>query len=195
MKGGVVAFPTDTVYGLGADPFQDAAVERVFAIKGRSSSQALPLLLADVSQLEAVAQNIPELAWMLAERFWPGALTLVLAKAYGLNSLAVPGDTVAVRLPNHPVPRALAAALGRPITGTSANLSGRPSPTSADEVRQQLGGSVDLVLEGSPLPGGQESTILDLTGERPHLLRQGAVALEDIEKVRPLALRATTELR
>lgn len=191
-EGGVVAFPTDTVYGLGANPFISTAVARVFAIKGRPSGQALPLLLSEASQMERLARDIPDTAWELARRFWPGALTLVLKKALHLRSLAVPGDTVALRLPDHPIPRILAAALGAPITGTSANRSGRPSPLDAQEVRRELGREVDFVLEGGPPPGGKESTILDLSGGEVEALRLGAISLEEIEKVCTVAAHSVT---
>lgn len=186
-RGGVLAYPTDTVYGLGAHAFMDEAVARVFRIKGRPQGQALPLLLARPEDLEMVARDIPPWAWELARRFWPGALTLVLKKAPFLCSLALGrGDTVAARIPAHPIPLAIIRALGAPITGTSANRSGGPSPATAEEVRRELGAEVDLILEGGPAPRGVESTILDLAGERPWVLRQGAVPLEEIEKVCPL---------
>jgi len=175
-RGGLVAYPTDTVYGLGADPFNLSAVERVFEAKGRPEGMALPLLLGEVEQLEQVVAEVPPSAWVLIRRFWPGALTLVLPRAPQVPALVTArGWTVAVRLPDHPIPRALARGLGRPITGTSANLHGAPPARTADEVRRQLGSRVDWVLEGGPPPQGRPSTIVDLTGPRPRLLREGAV--------------------
>ncbi len=183
-RGGLVAYPTDTVFGLGANAFSEQAVLRVFQAKKRPLNMALPLLLADVSQLSQVALHIPELAWRLAEKFFPGALTLVLQKAPSVSAVVTGGgDTVAVRVPGHPVPIALAKGLSSPIIGTSANLSGLPSPVTADEVDRQLGSSVDLVIRQGRCYLGVESTILDLTGQEPRLLRQGAIPREQIEAV------------
>lgn len=180
-QGGLVAFPTDTVYGLGASMGSDKALERVYEVKRRPRDQALPLLLAEASDLTKVAHQVPELAWRLAECFWPGALTLVLLKSTTVPRLVSGTASVAVRVPDHPVPRALARGLGLPVTGTSANLSGLPSPATAQEVADQLGASVDLILDGGPCRAGIESTIIDLTSE-PLLLREGAIALGDIER-------------
>lgn len=180
-QGGLVAFPTDTVYGLGASMGSDVGLERVYQAKRRPRDQALPLLLADVSDLTKVAHPVPELAWQLVERLWPGALTLVLPKAATVPKLVSATPAVAVRLPDHPVPRALARGLGLPITGTSANLSSLPSSVTAQEVASQLAGSVDLIIDGGPCRAGVESTIIDLTGDRPLLLREGALKIRDIE--------------
>lgn len=180
-SGGVVAFPTDTVYGLGVDFLSRQAVLRVLEMKGRPEHLGLPLLLAKVEALEEVAAELSEGAWRLARAFWPGALTLVVRRVPHIPDIITGGrDTVAVRVPGHPVPRALARGLGRPITGTSANRSGQPPARTAEEVRGQLGAWVDLVLTGGPVPGGRESTIVDLTGPEPRLLRAGAIPLEDV---------------
>lgn len=182
-KGGLVAYPTDTVYGLGADAFQDGAVEGVYEVKQRPRHMALPLLLADSADMVRVATRIPDLAWRLAERFFPGALTLVLWKAPSVSPIVTGGgDTVAVRVPNHPIPIALIEGLGNPIIGTSANLSGRPSPLTAQEVYEQLGGKVDLIIDGGRCPGGIESTVLDLTGDIPRIMREGVVPASIIEE-------------
>ncbi|MBI4233661.1 MAG: threonylcarbamoyl-AMP synthase [Chloroflexi bacterium] len=178
-RGGLVAFPTDTLYGLGADGLNEAAVERVFEAKGRPYGMPLPLLLADPADLGRVASPVPDLALTLARRFWPGPLTLVLPKAPAVPTVvAGRGWTVGVRLPNHPVPRELARRLGNPITGTSANLSGQPPAATAAEVRRQLGDVIDLIVEGGPAGGGQESTVVDLTGPRPRIVREGAISRE-----------------
>ncbi len=183
-SGGVVVFPTDTLYGLGAHVLQERAVERVFRIKGRRENLALPLLLPEVAELRRVAVDIPPLGWCLAHRFWPGALTLVVRRA-PVVPLRVTGgkETVAVRLPSHPVPRELARRLGAPITGTSANLSGTPSPTTAEAVRAALGDQVDLIIDGGPCHDGVPSTVLDLTGEVPRILRQGPVSMAALQQV------------
>jgi L-threonylcarbamoyladenylate synthase len=183
-NGGIVALPTDTVYGLGADPLNRRAVDKVYRVKKRPYNQALPLLLADKSDLTKVASVIPEIAWKLAERFLPGGLTLVLKKSPWVPSnITAGGDTIAVRIPNHPIPIALIKALGNPIVGTSANISGRPSPVTAAEVREQLGREVDLIIDGGRSPGGIESTVLDVSGKTPTLLREGAVPRKELEKI------------
>ena len=141
-NGGLVAYPTDTVYGLGADCRNEAAVERVFEVKGRPRRLAVPLLLADVSQMENVAESLPEIAWRLAQRFWPGGLTLVLHKASWVNSLLSGGaNKIAVRVPDHPVPIALIRGLGAPITGTSANIMVNANGPVLDQSYEQTADS------------------------------------------------------
>jgi L-threonylcarbamoyladenylate synthase len=179
--GGVVAFPTDTVYGLGAAVNIPQAVERVYQIKGRAENKALPLLLADKSRLAEVAEPVPEIAWLLIEKFL-GALTIVLFKSKSVPDIVTGGSkTVAIRIPTHPIPVALARGVGTPITGTSANLSGKPSALTAEEAYAQLGDKVDLIINGGRCPGGRESTIVDLTGETPLVLREGAISKEELE--------------
>ena len=179
--GGVVAFPTDTVYGLGASAKLELALKRIYQIKRRSLNLALPLLLADVSDIEKVAAFVPRIGWQLANCFLPGGLTLVLPKATWVSPLVTAGgDTVAVRVPNHPIPRALARGLGVPIVGTSANITGQPSPLTVAEVRRQLGNKVDFIVEGE-CPGGVESTVVDVTRDPPVLLREGAISQQEIE--------------
>ncbi len=183
-KGGIVAYPTDTVYGLGADPLNAQSVERIYRIKRRPLNLPLPLLLAEKSDLMKVAAIVPEIAWQLAERFFPGGLTLVLKKSPWVpGSVTAGGDTIAVRIPDHPIPIALIRGLGIPIVGTSANLSGRPSPVTAEEVRQQLGEKVDLIINGGRCPGGTESTVLDISGKVPVLIREGAIPRAELEKI------------
>jgi L-threonylcarbamoyladenylate synthase len=182
-SGGIVAFPTDTVYGLGASADIPGAVARVYMVKGRPRNMPMPLLLARVSQIEDVAESVPPLAWLLAKKFLPGALTLVLTKSRAVSDIVTGGsETVAVRIPAHPVPVALASGLGVPLLGTSANLSGRKSALTAGEVSAQFGEQVDLVVDGGPSPGGRESTIVDVTGEVPVVLREGAVSLSELEQ-------------
>jgi len=147
---------------------------------------ALPLLLADTSQIGEVAEPVPQVAWLLADKFLPGALTIVLHKSESVPDIITgEGKTVAVRIPAHPIPVALARGLGAPIVGTSANLSGKPSASTADEVRTQLGDKVDLIIDGGRCPGGKESTIVDLTGETPVVLREGAISREELKQVCP----------
>ncbi|NWF77042.1 MAG: threonylcarbamoyl-AMP synthase [Chloroflexi bacterium] len=181
QKGGVIAFPTDTVYGLGADAFNSTAVERIYEIKNRPRHQGLPLLITDVEQLTALAKSIPEIAWFLAKRFWPGGLTLVLPKTDSLPTYLAPGPTIAVRIPNHPICLALIKGLGKPVTGTSANISGQPPALTAEEVRQQLGRKIDFIINGGKCPGGKESTIVDVTRESPTILRQGIIPAHEID--------------
>jgi len=180
---GIVAFPTDTVYGLGANALDEEAVIRVYQAKRRPRHLALPLLLSHISEIESVAQSVPEIAWRLAECFFPGALTLVLYKAPRVSSvLTGGGDKVALRVPDHPVPIALIQGLGAPITGTSANITGGPSLLTAEEVRREIGDRVDLVIDGI-CPGGMDSTVLDLTGEAPKILRPGAISKDEIARL------------
>ena len=183
-QGGIVAFPTDTVYGLGACASLPQAVERVYKIKARPTNMALPLLLSDTSQITEIADSVPPLAWVLIYNFLPGALTLVLPKSSSVPDIITAGGaTIAFRIPAHPIPLALIEGLGSPIIGTSANLSGQPSPLTADEVRSQLGDKIDLIIDGGRCPGGRESTVVDVTGEIPVVLREGiipAAVLEDV---------------
>ncbi len=188
-KGGVIVLPTDTVYGLGADAFNSKAVDRIYEIKNRPRHLPLPLLLSDVSQITMIAESVPEVGWFLASRFWPGGLTLVLPKIASLPSYLTRGPTIAVRIPNHPICLALIEGLGRPIIGTSANISGRPSCLTTDEVKQQLGDKVDLIIDGGKCPGGGESTIVDVTGEVPVVLRQGIIAQYEIDKILESSVR------
>jgi len=182
QKGGVIAFPTDTVYGLGADAINATAVERIYEVKNRPKHQQLPLLIADVERLITLADPIPEIAWFLARRFWPGGLTLVLPKTNSLPVYLAPGPTIAVRIPNHPVCLALIQHLGNPLIGTSANISGQPAALTAEEVGQQLGGKIDFIINGGKCPGGKESTVVDVTRESPIILRQGIIPSEEIDR-------------
>ena len=183
-QGGLVAFPTDTVYGLGAGAGLPQAVERVYQVKQRPRDRALPLLLADISQISEVAAPVPQVAWLLARAFLPGALTLVLPKSKSVPDIITgSGNTVAVRVPAHPVPVALAKGLGTPIVGTSANISGQPISLTAEEVSVQFGDKIELVINGGQCPGGRESTVVDVTGEVPVMLREGAIAREKLRQV------------
>ncbi len=189
-RGGIVAYPTDTVYGLGASSLDVGAVAKVYEAKGRPRHLALPLLLSSVSQIAAVATDVPEIAWRLAECFLPGGLTLILHKAPTVSSIITGGsEKIALRVPNHPIPIAIIEGLGAPITGTSANFSGCRSPVTPQEVHRQLGDRVDLIIDGGRCPGGMDSTVVDLTEEAPKILRQGAVRREEIEHVCGMKVR------
>jgi len=177
--GGVVAFPTDTVYGLGAPAFNAASIERLFAIKGRELTKAIAVLIAEPGELDKVAKGLNQRAMRLAERFWPGPLTLVLPRHPSLPALLSPNETIGVRVPDHAVARALLAAAG-PMAVTSANLAGGANPRSAEEVLGQLGGRIELVLDGGQTPGNQPSTVVDLTGAQPRVLRAGPISEEEI---------------
>ena len=182
-NGGIVAFPTDTVYGLGANASSHDAILRIYEAKRRPRRLALPLLLADVSQLPSLARDIPEIAWLLAKHFLPGGLTLVLYKSPSVSSLITGGsEKIAVRVPAHPIPIALLEGLDAPITGTSANLTGRPSPLTTQEVHNQLGDRVDLIIDGE-CPGGVDSTVIDITTDPIRILREGAISSEEISRV------------
>ncbi len=178
-SGGLVAFPTDTVYGLGSLAFDDKAVRSIYAAKGRSPEKAIPVLLGDAADLEKVALTLPDSARRLAERFWPGALTLVVRKRPELPEAVSATDTVGVRVPDHPVARELLRAAG-PMAVTSANMSGQASPWTASEVLQQLAGRIPLIIDGGRTPGGTPSTVLDCTQEQPAVLRAGPITLDDV---------------
>jgi L-threonylcarbamoyladenylate synthase len=179
-RGGVVAYPTDTLYGLAVDPARESAVEALFRIKARQARQAIPLVAADLTQVEQVGRMTP-LAAILALRFWPGPLTLVIGARPGLSDAVHAGTgRVAIRIPDHRLAQGLAAAAGRALTSTSANRSGEAAPSTADGVASALGDEVDLLLDGGPSPGGLPSTIVDVAGDEPLLLRPGAVAWDRV---------------
>lgn len=180
--GGVVAFPTETVYGLGADAFSEAAIERVFALKGRPKNNPMIVHVADEAMARTVVASWPGRASRLAGAFWPGPLTLVLEKADAVPMLVTAGHrTVGVRCPDHPMALALIRAFGAPIVGPSANPSGRVSPTSAEHVRDGFPGADPLILDGGPCRAGIESTVISLAHEAARILRPGAVSREDLE--------------
>jgi len=182
-EGGLVAFPTETVYGLGAVASKPRAVMRIFEVKRRPPDNPLILHVASVEQLFEVAREVPQQALKLVERFWPGPLTLVLPKSEKVIREVTGGlDKVAVRMPAHPVALALIREVGEPIAAPSANLSGRPSPTTAQHVLEDLGGLIEAVLDAGETLHGLESTIVDLTSDPPILLRPGALPLEAVEE-------------
>ena len=196
--GGLVAFPTETVYGLGADALNPAAVKKIFAAKGRPESHPVIVHLADASQLARWARGIPKAALRLADVFWPGPLTLILRRAEKVPDAVTGGqDTVGLRVPAHPVAHTLLQAFGSGIAAPSANRFGRLSPTTADHVRGELGERVDMILDGGPCALGLESTIVDLSGSHPALLRPGKISVSELKKVlkTPLVLPGPTSPR
>ncbi|MER6853138.1 L-threonylcarbamoyladenylate synthase [Streptomyces flaveolus] len=196
--GGLVALPTETVYGLGANAEDPAAVARIFQVKGRPPSHPLIVHIAAAEQLNDWVAEVPATARLLAERFWPGPLTLVLRRGRRVPLEATGGlETVAVRVPDHPVALALLSAFGGGVTAPSANRFGSISPTTAGHVRAELGDAVDFVLDGGFCQVGVESTIVDVTGEMPSILRPGGVTREDLEAVlgHPVAVPSAGGLR
>ena len=183
LEGGVVALPTDTLFGLAADVTNERALERIFDIKGRPPEMALPVLVANWHQVRDVARVESTAARKLASKFWPGSLTLVLPRQPNLLTLVTGGrESVAVRMPDHWVPLWLSSQLGRPITGTSANRSGQPDLKTSKEVNDVLGDAVDTVIAAGPAPLGLQSTIVDLTGPIPVLLRDGAIPFAQVSQ-------------
>ena len=177
--GGLVAFPTDTVYGVAAPILSEEGIAKLYEAKARSANKAIAVLIAEVQQMEQVTPGLTPSALILAERFWPGALTLVVPKRPGLpeNLSALP--TVGVRMPDHTFARALMRQAG-PLATTSANISGESNTLTAEQVMEQLAGRVDLVLDGGTVPGGVPSTVVDCTQDPPQILRQGALSAEVI---------------
>jgi L-threonylcarbamoyladenylate synthase len=179
---GLVAFPTDTVYGVGGLAFSTTAIDQLYQVKDRSTEKAVPILLGSVDQLSLVTGEVNDLARRLVERFWPGPLTLVLPRGPGLPANLSPYPTVGVRMPNHPVALALLNRSG-PLAVTSANLSGGQNTLTAQEVFTQLNERIPLILDGGSTPGGQPSTVVDCTGKEPFILRQGPISFEEIQLI------------
>jgi len=191
-RGGVVAFPTETVYGLGADATNARAVERVFQIKGRPSTNPLICHVADAGIARRYARVWPVAAQQIADAFWPGPVTIVLPKSEAIVPTVTAGlDTVGLRAPNHPLALELLRAFDGPLAGPSANKSNHVSPTTAGHVRDELGDDVDLILDGGPCSVGIESTVLSLAGDVPRILRPGAITREMIESVMGMTVEET----
>ncbi len=183
-QGGLVVFPTETVYGLGADVLNPEAVKKVFAAKGRPSDNPLIVHIADVRDVQLLAKRPPKTAMLLMERFWPGPLTIILKKRKAVPDIVTAGGkTVAIRMPDNKIALSLICKAGVPVIAPSANLSGRPSPTRARDVIEDLMGRVDLIIDGGDTMIGVESTVIDLTVSPPVILRPGGIAVEDIEAV------------
>lgn len=188
--GGLVAFPTETVYGLGARAYDASAARRVYKAKGRPSDNPLIVHVCDEAMLADVVKRVTPLARRLMDAFWPGPLTLILEKSARVpGAVTAGGRTVAVRCPGHPTARALIRALGEPIAAPSANLSGRPSPTTAAHVLRDLRGRVALIIDGGPCRKGLESAIVDARGKRPLVLRHGTLTAESISRAAGAPLR------
>jgi L-threonylcarbamoyladenylate synthase len=182
VSGGVVAYPTESFYGLAVDPANTKAIRRLYLIKKRESESPILLIIASLKQLEGLVGSLPPIAQKLTDAFWPGGLTLVFEANPMVSPLLTAGKgKIGIRLSSHPVATSLARALGRPITGTSANTSGSPACRNAKEVLKSLGGAVDLILDGGETPGGLGSTILDVTVDPPRVLREGMISREQLE--------------
>lgn len=179
--GGLVAFPTDTVYGLAALAFDAQSIERLYVAKGRNSERAIAVLIGNLNQLDQVTGDIGDQARQLAERFWPGPLTLIVPRHPNLPEVLSPLQTIGVRIPDHPLAIRLLEMAG-PLAVTSANLSGLANTTTAQEVLEQLNGRVHLIVDGGQTPGGVPSTVIDCTGPAPTLLREGPVKLVEIQQ-------------
>ncbi|MFP4597077.1 MAG: L-threonylcarbamoyladenylate synthase [Persicimonas sp.] len=190
-SGRLVAFPTETVYGLGANALDEAAVGRIFAAKARPATNPLIVHIADLAEVDEIVADWPALATKLADAFWPGPLTLVLPRRAGVPaSVTASLDTVAVRMPAHPVALELIRQAGVPVAAPSANRYTEVSPTRAEHVLDSLGEAVDIIVDAGPTKVGVESTVLSLVGERPEILRAGMVTCEDIAKVAPRVVYA-----
>ena len=184
QEGGLVAFPTETVYGLGGNGLDSEACEKIYLAKGRPSDNPLILHISEREELDAIVREVSPAAQKLMDAFWPGPLTMIFLKKDIVPDKATGGlDTVAVRFPNHPVARAIIKAAGLPIAGPSANSSGRPSPTRASHVEFDLNGKIDMIVDGGAAEWGLESTIVDVSGEVPMILRPGAITKEMMEEV------------
>lgn len=182
--GGTVIFPTETVYGLGANALDESAVKKIFEAKGRPSDNPLILHISELNQVYDLVQDIPETFYILAEKFWPGPLTLVMKKSTIVPELVSAGlETVGIRMPAHPVALELLRRAGVPVAAPSANISGSPSPTQAKHVIADMDGRVDVIIDGGDCNVGLESTVLDISGEVPEILRPGGVTAEQLESI------------
>ncbi len=183
QQGGTVAFPTETVYGLGADALNPEAVRKIFKAKGRPLDNPLIVHIADIEQLEVIASDVPGIAHALMDAFWPGPLTMIFKRKDIVPDVTTCGlDTVAVRMPDNPIALGLIREAGTPIAAPSANISGRPSPTTAEHVISDLAGRIDAVIDGGAVRVGVESTVLDMTPDIPVLLRPGGVSIDQIRE-------------
>lgn len=179
-KGGLVAFPTDTVYGVGTLVFNGKAVESIYVAKDRPIEKAIPVLIAEAKDMDKVGMDIPDMARRIAARFWPGPLTCIIPKKPTLPESVSATSTIGVRVPDHDVARALLRTTG-PMAVTSANISGQASPSTAEEVFAQLGGRISLIIDGGKTPGGVPSTLVDCTSDDIKILREGPISLEEIK--------------
>ncbi len=178
-NGGTIAFPTDTVYGLAVDATNSNALTKIYAIKERSIDKALPVLIANLRQLENLVSEMGETANILAREFWPGPLTLILPKAPGIPTLLSPFPTIGIRMPDYQFTLQLLRETG-PLATTSANISGKENPRTGQDVMDQLGGKIDLLIDGGKTPGAAPSTVVDTTGPKLRVLREGPISQSDI---------------
>lgn len=182
LSGGLVAFPTDTVYGVGSLAFHQQAIESIYVAKDRPMEKAIPVLIGDNEDLSKVAEEIPIFAMKLIDRFWPGPLTVLVPKNRTLPEAISAASTVGVRVPDHDIARALLRLAG-PLAVTSANISGQSSPTTAEEVYAQLNGRIAMILDGGETPGGIPSTLVDCTGDEIQILREGPITKAELLKI------------
>ena len=180
--GGVVAYPTETFYGLGANALDTSACEKISSLKGRPENKPFPLIVGGIDQIDAFADSHPPWLELVARRFWPGPLSVILPVPSNVSGPMGQHGSVVVRVSSHRVARELARTAGFPLTATSANLSDEPPARTADEAVRPFGSGLDLLLDGGPTPGGRPSTIVDLNGSTPRLVRGGPIALEDVER-------------
>lgn len=182
LSGGLVAFPTDTVYGVGSLAYHQQAIESIYVAKDRPMEKAIPVLIGDNEDLIKVAEEIPYFAMRLIDRFWPGPLTILVPKKPTLPEAISATSTVGVRVPDHDIARGLLRLAG-PMAVTSANISGQPSPTTADQVYTQLNGRIAMILDGGETPGGIPSTLVDCTGDQIQVLREGPISKAELLKI------------
>lgn len=185
-SGGLVAFPTETVYGLGANGLDEEAVKKIYKAKGRPSDNPLILHISSKEELPPLVENIPDLAYKCMDEFWPGPLTMIFKKSKIIPRIITGGlDTVAIRMPSHPIASQLISKSGVPIAAPSANTSGRPSPTNANHVIEDMMGKIEVIIDGGNTGVGLESTVLDLSTDTPMILRPGGITLEDLKEIIP----------
>lgn len=181
-SGGIIAIPTDTVYGLGADPFNPGAVQKLYTVKGRPDGNPIPLVLSSVADIHRFSQNLPDFFFQLTDRFWPGGLTIVIESKGLLPVLTAGGNTVGVRIPDNPLLLKILQAFGGPMAITSANLSGEPPATSAEEIGEELASRIDMIVDGGKTPGPIPSTVYDISVSPPLVRRRGVISEETLAK-------------
>lgn len=181
-SGGIIAIPTDTVYGLAADPFNPDAVQRLYTVKGRPDGKPIPLVLSSVTDIQRVAQNLPGFFFHLTDRYWPGGLTIVVEAKELLPVLTAGGNTVGVRIPDNPLLLQILRAFGGPTAITSANLSGEPPATSPEEIGEELASRIDMIVDGGKTPGPIPSTVYDISVSPPVIRRHGVISDETLAK-------------
>ena len=179
-SGGIIAIPTDTVYGLGADPFNVDAVQKLYTLKGRPEEKPIPLVLGSVEDVQQVAQNLPDFFFHLTERFWPGGLTIIVQSKNLLPQLTAGGTTVGLRIPNQPLLLEILQNFGGPIAITSANLSGQPAATSPQEFGQELSSKIDFIVDDGQTPGPIPSTVYDISVSPPQVRREGVISSDTL---------------